>query len=197
MKKFKNFVFIFLVTFFMFNVNVLAEKEKKEVVEDNYKVKVYMITKEGCPSCEVAYNYFDGLLEENPDLFEFIPFEVFDKEWKWNSDELQTLFTKVYEYFNEDANQASTPTIIIGDYHTLGLPSERNLVYDAIVKNQKDQTDIISKIAKDNNLNIDELKYDRNGLEEEKTNNYDTIIIIGIFVVLIGGFVGLIVLGKK
>ncbi len=196
MKHFKLLI-IFLLSLCLFSESVIAAKENTTKEENNsYKVKVYMITKEGCPGCEAAYEYFDGLLNENPDLFEFIPFEVFNKEWKWNSNELQTLFTKVYEYFNEDVSHASTPTIIIGDYHTLGLPNDRNTVYDAIVKNQKDGKDVISLIAKDNNLKIDELKYDRN-TEKEENSNYDTIIIIGIFVILIGGFAGLIILGKK
>ena len=197
MKNIKRLLFIFLVSFFILCGNVLAAKEEtKEETVSNNKVKVYMITKEGCPGCEVAYEYFDGLLKENPELFEFIPFEVFDKEWKWNSNELQTLFIKVYEYFKEDVNQASTPTIVIGDYYTLGLPNDRHIVYDAIINNQKNGKDVISEIAKNNNLNIEELKYDRNKDEKESTN-YDAIIIIGIFVVLIGGFAGLIILGKK
>ena len=194
MKHFK-LLFIFLVSVFLFSNTVWAiEEEKDESSVNDYKVKVYMMTKEGCPGCEVAYEYFDGLLNENPDLFEFIPFEVFDKEWQWNSNELQTLFIKTYEYFNENINKASTPTIIIGDYHSLGLPNEKNIVYDAIVANQKNGKDVISVIAKENNLNIDELKYDRN---KQTSSNYDALIVIGIFVVLIGGFAGLIIIGKK
>lgn len=203
MKKL-SLLIIFLVSLFIFTNGVYAAKKTTKTTEDTTtaeKVKVYMITKEGCSGCEMAYEYFEELSKTN-DNFELVPFEVFDSNWNFNSEELYTLFVKIYEYFDEDTNQASTPTIVIGEYHTLGLPSDKTQITDAI-KNAK--KDVVAKIAKDNNLNIDELKYDvskraeSNNTKESETSNgkYDTLIIVSIFVILIGGFAGLVVLGKK
>ena len=172
------------------------------ISEVNAKVNVYMLTKEGCPSCEVAYSYFDELYTENSELFELVPFEVFDSGWQWNSEELKTLFVKTYEYFEEDANKALTPTIVIGDFHTLGLPNDRTIITKAIESADASGKDVIQNIAKKNKLNIDELKYNRTVEVKEKkkeneTGKYDTIIIISIFAILIGGFIGLLFLSKK
>ena len=183
-------IILSIVTFlsmFLFTNNVIAEDQ----------VKVYMITKEGCSGCEIAYDYFDELEKEEPDLFELVPFEVFNYDWKFNSEELNTLFTKVYEYFGEDANTAQTPTIIIGDYHVLGLPGDRDLVRNAIDEAKENRKDVVSEIAKKENLNIEELKYDRNASTKKSNVNYETLIIIGIFVIIIGGFAGLVIIGKK
>ena len=58
------------------------------------------------------------------------------------------------------------------------------------------------KLVEENKYNLEDMqKYDPSIFleveEESETGKYDTIIIIGIFAVLIGGFVGLIMVGKK
>ena len=193
MKKF-ILALVLVSSILLFNSNVKAES----------KVNVYMITKEGCPSCTAAYEYFEELNKQYPDLFELVPFEVFDWTWNWNSDDLKILFNKVYEYFKEDTSSASTPTIIIGDYHTLGLPSDKNIVYDKIVEAGKSGKDVVKSIAEKEKLNIEELKYDykTEAKEDTKTEvksekNHDTLIVIAIFVIVIGGFASLIIIGKK
>lgn len=193
MKKF-ILALVLVSSILLFNSNVKAES----------KVNVYMITKEGCPSCTAAYEYFEELNKQYPDLFELVPFEVFDSTWNWNSDDLKILFNKVYEYFKEDTSSASTPTIIIGDYHTLGLPSDKNIVYDKIVEAGKSGKDVVKNIAEKEKLNIEELKYDykTEAKEDTKTEvksekNHDTLIVIAIFVIVIGGFASLIIIGKK
>lgn len=186
MKKTVLSIIAFL-SMFLFANSVLADDQ----------VKVYMLTKEGCSGCEVAYEYFDELESKEPDLFELVPFEVFNSTWKFNSDELNTLFTKVYEYFKEDTSSASTPTIVIGDYHVLGLPQDRELVYNAIKEAKENGKDVVAEIAKKENLNLEELKYDRNAKKEEVSGKYDTLIIVGIFIIIIGGFAGFVILGKK
>ena len=179
--------FIAFLSMFLFTNTVLADEQ----------VKVYMITKDGCSGCEAAYSYFDELEDKYPDLFELVPFEVFDINWNFNSDELNTLFTKVYKYFGEDTSSASTPTIVIGDYHVLGLPNDRELVYNAILEAKENGKDVVSEIAKKENLNLEELKYDRSTKKETTGGKYDALIVIGIFVILIGGFAGFVIIGKK
>lgn len=186
MKKIILSIVAFLSLFLFSNI-VLADDQ----------VKVYMLTKEGCSGCEIAYSYFDELESKEPDLFELVPFEIFDSNWEFNSKELSILFTRTYEYFKEDISKASTPTIIIGDYHTLGIPQDRDIVYNAILDAKKSGKDVIKDIAKEETLNLEELKFDRNATKEEASGNYDTIIIIGIFVIVLGGFAGLIIISKK
>jgi len=166
------------------------------------KVSVYMFSKDGCSACVAAQEYFDELLEENPDLFELVELQVFDSEWNFVSDDLKNLLIKTYEKFGEDTSKAATPTIVIGDYHTVGLPQDTSVVYDEIVKlkDSKDKTDVVKEIADELDINIKDLQNSSNAdvnTATEEGGKYDAIIIIGIFVVLIGGFAGLIVAGKK
>ena len=166
------------------------------VVKADEKVPVYMITKEGCPACESALEYFDKLEKENPDLFDLIVLEVFDSEWNFRNDDLKNLFIKVYERFDEDAQKAATPTIIIGDYHSVGLPKDTSIIKNEItsLKDSEEKVDEVKKIA-------DELEIDIEKLKTEKTSStsgkYDALIVAGIFIVLIGGFAGLIIASKK
>jgi len=164
------------------------------------KVPVYMFTKEGCSACEAAFDYFDELESENPDLFELVVFEVFDSEWNVNNEDLKDLLIAVYEEFNEDTSKAATPTIIIGDYHTIGLPQDTSIVKDAIVevKDNKEQKDVVKKLAKELKMDINILKKDdTNNSSKDTKSNTDIIIVIGIFIILIGGLLGLVVVSKK
>ena len=168
------------------------------------QVPVYMFSKDGCSACISALSYFEELESEYPDLFELKEIVVFDGNWNAVSDDRTNLLVKVYERFGEDSSKAATPTIVIGDYHTVGLPQDTTEVYDAIVDASKDDIDVVKGLIEDANLNLDELlEYDENNtntqdtITDENGGKYDTIIIIGIFVVLIGGLAGLVVAGKK
>jgi len=159
------------------------------------KVPVYMFTKEGCPACISAIEYFDGLAKDYPDVFELYEIEVFDKNWQATSNNLQSLLIKTYEAFGEDSSSAATPTIVIGNYHTIGLPQDTSLVEDAIlaVRDSEEKVDKVKDLADDLDVNLAEFKLG----DEQASGKYDTLIIVGIFVVLIGGFAGLVIAGKK
>lgn len=169
------------------------------------QVPVYMFSKDGCSACISALSYFEELESEHPDLFELKEIVVFDGDWNAVSEDRTDLLIKIYERFGEDSSKASTPTIVIGDYHTIGLPQDTDEVYDAIVAAGKDKSKDEVKILMDElELDLDELlEYENNAsdtptvLEDETGGKYDTIIIIGIFVVLIGGLAGLVIAGKK
>ena len=167
------------------------------------KVPVYMFSKDGCSACIAAQEYFDELESEYPELFEVVEIVVFDGSWNAVSTERQELLIKVYEKFDEDTSSAATPTIVIGDYHTIGLPQDTSVVYDAIkaVKDADKSVDVVKELVNDLGLDLEELQeYSSNKNEitpKQESGKYDTIIIIGIFVVLIGGFGALVVIGKK
>lgn len=169
------------------------------------QVPVYMFSKDGCSACVSALSYFEELESDYPDLFELKEIVVFDGNWNAVSDDRTNLLVKVYERFGEDSSKAATPTIVIGDYHTVGLPQDTTEVYDAIVDASKEDADVVKGLIEDLDLNLDELlEYDETNTNmpttpstDETGGKYDTIIIIGIFVVLIGGLAGLVVAGKK
>ena len=169
------------------------------------QVPVYMFSKDGCSACISAQSYFAELENDYPELFELKEIVVFDGNWNAVSDDRTNLLVKVYERFGEDSSKAATPTIVIGDYHTVGLPQDTDVVYDAIVDASKDDTDVVKELIDDLKLDLDELlEYEAveddmptTPATDETSGKYDTIIIIGIFVVLIGGLAGLVVAGKK
>lgn len=166
------------------------------------KVPVYMFTKDGCSACLSAQEYFANLQEEYPDLFELRDIVVFDYNWGAVSEDRTNLLIKIYDRFGEDSSKASTPTIVIGDYHSLGLPSDTDEVYDAIVDARDNKTeDVVNEYIEELDLNLEDLLvYEgttSNTNNDTTDGKYDTIIIIGIFVVLIGGLAGLVIAGNK
>ena len=172
------------------------------VSAEEEKVPVYVFSKDGCSACIQAEEFFDDLSDKHPDLFEIKNIVVFDENWQAVSNERTELLIDVYERFGEDSTKAATPTIVIGDYHTLGLPPDTDEIYNAIVafKNSKEPVDEIEKLIKDRNLNLEDLLiYNKTPItkEENTGGKYDTIIIVGIFVVLVGGMAALVVASKK
>lgn len=166
-------------------------------VKADSKVPVYMITKVGCPACESAKEYFTQLDKENPGLFQLITLEVFDSNWNIQNTDLETMFQGIYEIIGANANEAATPTIVIGDYSTIGLPQDTSQVYNAIISfRDEKKEDAVKKLAEEKNIDLNSINSSQESTDNNKTNN-DVLIIIGIFVVLIGGFVGLVYAGKK
>jgi thiol-disulfide isomerase/thioredoxin len=157
------------------------------IVDASSKVPVYMISKEGCPACERALTYFNELNKEHPDMFELIELRVFDSKWNFNSEELEKMFKALYDYVGYDSAKAETPTIIIGDYHETGLNKEE--VYKAITTYDKDDDEVIS-IAKELNIDIEKIRYHDNSGE-------NLLIIFGIVIVVVAGFIGIISINKN
>lgn len=163
------------------------------------KVAVYMFTKDGCPACEYAEEYFAGLLEDNPDLFELINIEVFDEEWQVTTQEGYNLLVDLLTDAGEDTSKIATPTISIGDYLTVGVSSTDDL-YNAIIarRDAENPVDKAKDFAETKNIDVEKIrKKDPNEVKEEESGKYDALIVIGIFAFLIGGFAGLVILGKK
>ena len=163
------------------------------------KVPVYMISKEGCPACQSATEYFDGLQKEHSDLFQLFDIQVFDSNWNFVSNDHQDLFLSLYEKLGEDTSKAATPTIIIGDFHSVGLPQDTSVIYDKIVetKDAKNKVDIVKEVAKELNIDLEKITNNNTDTNEKKSGKYDALIIVAIFIVLIGGFAGLVLVSKK
>lgn len=164
------------------------------------KVPVYMFSKDGCSACISAEAYFEELEETYPDLFELREIVAFASDWSAVSSDRSNLISKVYDYFGEDSSSIATPSIVIGDYFTKGLPNDTDKVYNAIVDAQKNSAeDIVKGFIDDLGLNLEELlKYDKESTQtvtKEKSN--DALIIGVVFGVVLIGFVGLVIISRK
>lgn len=176
------------------------------------KVKVYMITKDGCSWCQKELEVIAELQKEHPDLFDFVELEVFDPNWAFKSADAEKAFTAIYEHYGEDASRASTPTTAIGSYHVVGY-IEKDEMYKQIVAQKGKKDEVKSLIANIDiaAMNADDTTTTTTDGETEvvtdntnsyaqnptETNNTDTYILLAIFVILIGGFAGLVYVGKK
>ncbi len=192
MKKILLSIITFLLTLTL--ITPVLAKVEAEVIED--KVPVYIFSKNGCSGCEYAFNYFNNLEKEYPDLFEQYIIEVYDGNWNVEDQNAYNLLISLLERNELDTVKIYTPTIFIGDYVTVGFPNDDSQVYNAILAvkdaTSEEKVDMVKEEA--DKLDIDLEKYKK---VEEKTNVTDLIIIGSIFIVLIGGFIGLIVVSKK
>lgn len=186
-------------------VTIISLLVMMPVVKADSDVTVYMFTKDGCPACASALEYFNGLLADDPNSFELVDLEIFDSEWNEVSEDAYNLMIDTLDHFGEstDPKDIATPLIVIGNYHTVGLPQDTSVVEDAIkdAKDAKKEVDVVKQIVDDEKINYQDFvkveNENANNNEEQKSGKYDAIIIVAIFVVLIGGFAGLVVLGKK
>lgn len=180
----KKIIISFLIAFFCF-IPLVSAKDK---------VKVYVFSKEECPACASAEEHFNALLKEDSKLFDYVEIETFDRSGKIENQDAYNLLIKVLAHYNEDTEKLYTPTIVIGDRLEIGIENIDELE-DYIKECSKNNTkDVLSDLAKENNISISDI---RTNEPLEETNLSDTLILIGIFVVLIGGFTGLIIMGRK
>ena len=176
-----------------------------------------MFTKNGCSACEAAREYFEGLLEKDDDAFKLVNIEVWcgddltdpnNPQWILGSEDAYNLLMSAVEHYKLDESKLGTPVIAIGDYATIGFnTNDPSDITDAInkAKKSKKEVDVIKDLAKENNIELssvikdfDAKSCDKTTADTEKSGGkYDAIIIVSIFVVLIGGFAGLVVLGRK
>ena len=129
-------------------------------------------------------------------------------QWILGSEDAYNLLMAAVEHFELDENQLGTPVIAIGDYATIGFNSnDPSDITDAIAKAKKSkkEVDVIKDLAEENDIELSSVtkdfgvkSCDKITADTEKSGGkYDAIIIVSIFVVLIGGFAGLVVLGRR
>lgn len=164
-------------------------------VEAKGLVKVYVFTKQDCPACATAEEFLNNKLKENTKLFDFVEIETFSHNGQITNQKGYELMTKALTHFGEDAKNLYTPTIVVGEKIQVGA-NDLDVLYDYIKECKDSDTikDVVEELAKENNISISEI---RTNQPVETTNKYDFIILVGIFVVLIGGFAGLVFIGKK
>ena len=171
-------VLLSILTLFMvlvFPMSVLADEGKEDAKKE--KINVYLFWGDGCGYCEAAKEFFASIEEEYDDYYNLVEYEV------WYNKDNNELKENVAAYFNDDVT--GVPYIIIGDKTFGGYSSEYDEDIKKAIKEAYDDEDYIDAVAK-----VGTGDY-------ETPKNYDTLIVIGIFVLIIGGFGALIYFSRK
>lgn len=198
MKKYLLYVLAFLMLLF---VTPTINAKTKLPEANREPINVYIFRGETCGYCHSALEFFEESQEKYGDYFKLIGFEVSDEK-------NQNFWQKVGDYFNDEIG--SIPYIVIGDaYHKTGFSEEIGKdIIDIILKQYQNEkyVDVVNKLITDNELS-DKIEYQQNSeftvltdakvKSEVKDNSKDAYIIVGIFVVLIGGVAGLVVASRK
>ena len=166
----------------MMPLNVLAKetKETKEAETETTKEKinVYLFWGNGCGYCEAAKEFFASIEDEYGKYYNLVDYEV------WYNEENNALKESVAEYFNEDVS--GVPYIIIGETTFGGYASDYDDDIKKAIKEAYEDEDYVDAVAK---VQAGDVK--------SSSKNYDTLIVIGIFAVVIGGFGALIYFSRK
>ncbi|MBE6157025.1 MAG: hypothetical protein E7161_04720 [Firmicutes bacterium] len=186
----------------MFVMMPFVRAIEKPEVTDHEKVTIYIFRGEGCGHCQNAISYFYSLGDEYADYLEVKAYEV----WKNanNASLAKDVAAEVGTSFT-----GGVPLIVVGEKYVGGFgegtgaeliqyaldyyqdEEYRDVVEEKLANKSYDETvETIAEAA------ISEGLIGGNAATQE-TGKYDTLIIIGIFVVLIGGFAGLVIAGKK
>lgn len=197
----KKVLSIVLITLMMFITlpSVNAKEKLPKVTHD--PINVYIFRGDSCGYCHSALEFFENSQEKYGEYFNVIGFEVSDEN-------NQGFWQKVGEYFNDEVG--SIPYIVIGDaYHNTGFSEELGKdIIKTILKEYENEkyVDVVDKLLVDNELK-DKVEYTKHSefgsitdakiVKAEEQSSSDTLIIVGIFVVLIGGLTGLVIASRK
>lgn len=192
MKKF----LICLVSLIAFSILNVSADELPEVT-DHEKVTIYVFRGNNCGYCRNALTYFNSLGDTYADYFEVQTYEVWENQYN------NELLIEVAEKMGDKVN--GVPYIIIGNSYsengfaeTLGA----EMIEAALKEYQSESyTDLVAEIAKNHGNAEEKSLYDacveEEIIVEERDTSMDTIIILGIFALVIGGGAALVVFSRK
>lgn len=170
MKKLKYYLLMALCLFMVPTLVFASEK-----------VNVYLFKSSTCPHCEQAMTFFSELAEDEEfsKYFQLVPFET-----NGTTDEIKenvNLAQKVSKYFGSDFE--SVPLIVIGDKRFEGYASSLNDQIKERIKSCYDKgcTDVVVGIQ-DGTL---------------KGSSFDSIFLILILVIFVGGIGYFIYIARK
>lgn len=174
MKKIKTLLVLLALFFMGYNVNNVNAKEK---------VNVYLFYGDGCPYCESAMEYFDGMDDEYKDKMELVKYEV------WNDQDNAALLESVGTELGEEIS--GVPFIVIGDKTFAGYSEEFNKdIEKAIDKFYEEDNayDVMDNVSLTGNYN--------NNKANNKTETSDIIVYFSMAIIA-AGVIGLIFYAKK
>ncbi len=194
----KKILSILTLIVLLTTTNVMAEELPN--VKDGEKVTVYMFRGTTCSACESAINQLNNYAGKYDDYFELVTFDI----WGTNPDQDNGT---LLDYFVTELNGESTiPFFIVGDNFSQNGFSQA--VIDAALEEftNTEYKDIVAeKISGQEHIytmtNLEEACEDE-GIEyinpgEEPKANYDVIIVVGIFAVIIIGIGFLVFVPQK
>lgn len=197
----KKVLSIVLITIMMLVALPSVDAKEKLPKVTHEPINVYIFRGDSCGYCHSALEFFEESNEKYGDYFNVVGFEVSDEN-------NQGFWQKVGEFFNDEVG--SIPYIVIGDvYHETGFSEEigKDIIKIALEQYENDNyVDVVDKLLVENELK-DKVEYNKHSefgtitdakiVKAEEQSSSDTLIIIGIFVVLIGGLTGLVIASRK
>lgn len=209
-------IFLSIVTIFMafLMVSNVSAIEKPKVTKHE-KITIYIFRGDGCGHCANAINYFNELGDEYDDYFEVKTYETW---YNSNNNKLGKAVAEKFDYEFE-----GVPFIVVGEKYVGGFGSttgETLIEYALDYYQDKNYKDVVKETLKKIDYEVEETSIEDAINEENKKNentnentnenssveNYgnttssnknDTIIVVGLFILLIGGIAGLVIVGRK
>ena len=199
MKKFLQ-VLLFVLVSFIF-VGCVHAIEKPEIT-DHEKINVYIFRGSGCGHCYDALTFLYGLDGEYDDYFNVVAYEV------WNNQNNSTLAKDVAAKLGD--TMSGVPYIVVGDKSFAGFGSSTGTdIIETALKAYKNKKykDVVASVLKSKDYEeeaetLSQAAY-AEGITEvvptqiEDEEKDDTLIILAVFVVIIGGFGALIYSSRK
>ena len=183
-----------ILSSFAFCICAIAKEKETSVSNETAtveKINVYLFSKEGCPHCEEAREFFSKLAKdkEYSNYFELVEIQVWDSSWTVDEDN-KALLDAVAENFDETIDGA--PYIVMGDsFHSNGFSSKMEKDIKKAIKTAYDNG------SKDLVATTQKKLQDAKEAEEESSDVANTVIGIGILVVIIGGVAALVIFARK
>ncbi len=184
MNKLRN-IFLSLIT----AVLVMAPTVKANAAEP---INFYIFYGNGCPHCEAAMEYLNGLDEAERAKFNLVKYEV------WYNSDNASLMTSVAKLMGEDTENLGVPFMIIGDQTLVGYADNysEKLITDAIDKayEASDRYDLSNKIDLSSGK-VDTDSDTPTATPDTSNGSSDTTTLLALGIIVIG-VVGLIVFAK-
>jgi len=198
--KMKKFILMLLLTIgtlglFIGNINAIEKPE----ITDHEKVKIYVFRSNSCGHCHNLLDFFSDKAVEYKDYFEIISYEV-------GGNATNSAFKSVVNKKLE-ISETGVPLIVIGDKHRIGFGSSsgNEIIEDALKAYQdEDYVDAVAQIIEEEEIEHEPETFMEacesigiKCIDDPNQKNYDILIVIGIFVVIIGGFAALMITSNK
>ena len=198
MKKVFGFCLALLASFVLIGSAYAIEKPK---VTDHEKINVYIFRGSGCSHCYDALTYLYGLNGEYDDYFNVVTYEV------WYNQGNSALAKDVAAKIGDE--MGGVPYIVIGDKSFAGFGDSTGaaIIETALEAYQnKKYKDVVASVVKagsydEESETLAEAAYAEGITEVAPTkveeDKDDTIVILAVFVVIVGGFGALIYSSRK
>lgn len=221
MKKVLISLVAFLIAFSFVPVSYAKTIGSVPKATDHEKVTIHLFYASWCPHCHDFIKYFSDKYEDYADYFEIKGYMVSTLDSTGTStvtiEENSNIMAEVIRYFKTDSEgnklTGGIPLIIIGEnFVQAGFGDDGSNVIEAALKEyeSKKYKDVVANIIKDNKLETSKVESFKDTLKaytaedntntanaDTKTSNKDLLIVVGVFVVLIAGFAGLVIVSKK